>query len=126
MCSSALGVTEIDITLTNDGDTEVALGTLIVAGSGTSGGSFLVDSGATLQITGNPVTLSAPSSVSGQGTVWVNGGTLAVNGNYSLTGSGLTPLSRGTLTLNSSSPSTARFLMSGGTLNRARTLTLAR
>jgi hypothetical protein len=89
--SAGTGVTYGDIAFNNSGTVEAASGTLDLAGGGTSSGTFLADSGATLDFGGGPHFLTAASSVSGNGTVvfdseTFNGLSITIAGTYNVAG----------------------------------------
>jgi hypothetical protein len=78
--------TTINSSFDNTGTLEIASGTLDLAGGGTGRGSFTADAGTTLRFGGGTQTLTATSSVLGNGNVLVSGGTVNVAGGYNVTG----------------------------------------
>jgi hypothetical protein len=90
--STSTGTSTISAQFNNTGSVEVQTGTLVLAGGGTSTGTFAVtaigDPNATLNFGGGTHRLvGANSSVSGPGKVVFSGGTIEVAGNYNITGS---------------------------------------
>jgi hypothetical protein len=122
--SAGNGTTSIEVDLFNNGLVDVPVpvtGTLSLADSGTSTGSFTVSALATLAFaSGGSRTLTAASSVSGPGTVSFSGNNTYLNGSYNVTHSVVTggevdfngPATVGTATL------------SGGTLAGSGNLTV--
>ncbi|MCI0440376.1 MAG: hypothetical protein L0177_14775, partial [Chloroflexi bacterium] len=77
---------------------EIQSGILLLDGGGTSSGDFIVPVGSTLRFDNNH-TLTADSSVSGEGRVRFTSGTVNVNGGYTITG--VTEIAGGTANFNS-------------------------
>ena len=126
------GTTDIQVALTNTGAVSVQTGTLQLDGGGTStGGTFTVASGATLDFDAGTFTLSG-GSIGGAGAVAVTGGTLAIgasftdsaNLNLSTTGAGALALGGNTLTLAGASNALTGTINGAGTLKVTGAATL--
>jgi hypothetical protein len=124
-----VGAGEISLTNTvffhNAGTIEVAVGALKLADGGNHSGNFAVASGATLEFSGGTHTLTAQSSVSGQGTVVFSNSTststINVAGKYEV---GSTRIAGATVNFNSSATST-NTAFSNGTMGGSGTYTAA-
>jgi hypothetical protein len=113
-----------DVLFNNTGTVEAQTGTLRLAGGGTSSGSFSAQQGATLDFGGGTqvITLTAPGSISGAGTIGFGDGTTTISGSgtYSV---GNTAIGGGTLNLNLDG-TTANLYVGYGTLQGSGTLTV--
>jgi hypothetical protein len=79
--SAGNGPVSIDFSFVNEGMVEVDRGTLTVAGNGSSSGSFVVQTGATLNLTALAYSLDPGSTVTGAGDVFFSGrGAITVAG----------------------------------------------
>src|SRR5262249_22450229 len=77
-------VTTLNVAFNNSGTLDVQTGTVVLAAGGTSGGTFSVASGATLNFGGGSHLLTGTSSVSAAGSVVFGGGSTTVGGAYSV------------------------------------------
>ncbi len=98
--SANSGTTTFDVALKNEGIFDVEIGTVNLAGGGTSDGNFSAENGATLDFAAGGVatTLSSDSDVSGAGTVIFAAGAVSLAGTFNVTGS--TQFTGATVTFN--------------------------
>ncbi len=85
--SGAGTTTDISALFDNTGTVNVDSGTLSLGGGASTGGTFAVDSGATLRFCGGTHTINNTSSITGAGDVRFNTATVTLEGAYTVTGS---------------------------------------
>jgi len=122
--TTSAGTASINVPLDNNGTVNVATGTLNLGNygyTGTSSGSFVVASGAVLQVSNGTSDLAGTASVSGAGTFLASGGTTNVAGTLTVDS---VSVAGGTLNYNNTggSASVANVAVSGGTLGGAGVL----
>jgi hypothetical protein len=119
--SGAGTTTQFAVPFNNAGTVDVTSGTLSLAGGGSSGGTFSVPLGTTLDLAGGTHNLATGSSVNGAGDASVSGGTVNFAGSYTVTGN--TNISGGSANFNVPTSITGGSL-SGGTLGGSATATV--
>jgi hypothetical protein len=114
-----------NVKFNNSGTVKVNSGTLSLEGGQSSGGSFTVAAGSTLDFSagGGAYTLDAASSVTGAGTGSFSGGTVSFAAGAAYT-TGATTVSDGSVTFGSGA-TTGGMALSGGTLGGAGNLVVA-
>ena len=122
---SGAGTTDISIGFNNSGSLDVQTGTLRLGGGGSStGGSYTVASGATVEFSGGTHTLTdIVSGGSGTGRLLASGGTVDSSG--TLVFAGTIGVSGGGLFNFNGAASAAAFEQSGGTIGGTGSLSIA-
>jgi CSLREA domain-containing protein len=106
--------------ITNGGTVDVVSGTLVLAGGGTSSGSFAAAGGSVLQFVSGTHNLTASSIVSGSGSVTIIAPTIInVAGTYNMAGGTGTSVTGGTLNITGTLTNIGEQLhvTNGGTVN---------
>ncbi len=122
--TAGTGETIVYCGFNNSGSTAVTSGTLSFNGGGTNPGMFTATAPAVLRFNGGAHSLTAPSAVSGTGTMRFSNGTTTLAGSYALTGSGLTLVDAGAHTFNAAASSPA-LTIAGGTLQGSGAITVS-